>query len=278
MVLTSKQPQKPKVAVYKFSSCDGCQLSLLNLEDELLDLAAVVDISYFLEATRTVKPGPYDIGIVEGSITTPHEAERIKDVRQDCKYLIALGTCATAGGIQALRNFASVNEYARTVYAHPEYLEYLEKSTSIAENVPVDLVIWGCPINKYTLLEVIAAQLQNRRPNFPPSPVCLECKRNGTVCVVVARGIPCLGPVVHGGCGALCPANGRGCYGCFGPSSVANFSALVEGMAPRDRYPQETAYLLRGISCHAPAFRTAAEQALKLSAKPVPDLWGKEPK
>jgi sulfhydrogenase subunit delta len=265
MVLTPKQQQKPKVAVYKFSSCDGCQLSLLNLEDELLDLAAAVDIAYFLEATRTVKPGPYDIGIVEGSITTPHEAERIKDVRQDCKYLIALGTCATAGGIQALRNFASANEYARTVYPHPEYLEYLEKSTSIAENVPVDLVIWGCPINKYTLVEVIAAQLQNRRPNFPPSPVCLECKRNGTVCVVVARGIPCLGPVVHGGCGALCPAIGRGCYGCFGPSSVANFNALVEGMAPLDRYPHETADLLRGISCHAPSFRSAADQAYQIA-------------
>ncbi len=265
MVLTAKQQNKPKVAVYKFSSCDGCQLSLLNLEDELLDLAGAVDIAYFIEATRTVKPGPYDIGIVEGSITTPHEAERIKDVRAECKYLIALGTCATAGGIQALRNFANADEYAKTVYAHPEYLSYLEKSTSIAENVPVDLVIWGCPINKYTLVEVIASLLQNRRPNFPPSPVCLECKRNGTVCVVVAQGIPCLGPVVHGGCGALCPANGRGCYGCFGPSSVANFSALVEGMVPHDRYPNETAGMLRSFSGHAPAFKNAADQAYKLA-------------
>jgi sulfhydrogenase subunit delta len=265
MTLTPKTQQKPKLAVYKFSSCDGCQLSLLNLEDELLDLASAVDIAYFLEATRTVKSGPYDIGIVEGSITTPHEAERIKEVRFECKYLIALGTCATAGGIQALRNFASAGDYASTVYAHPDYLSYLEKSTSIAENVPVDLVIWGCPINKYTLVEVIASLLQNRRPNFPPSPVCLECKRNGTVCVVVARGLPCLGPVVHGGCGALCPANGRGCYGCFGPSSVANFSALVEAMVPRDRYPNETAGLLRSFSSAAPSFKTAAEQALKLS-------------
>ena len=265
MTLTPKTQQKPKVAVYKFSSCDGCQLSLLNLEDELLDLASAVDIAYFLEATRTVKPGPYDIGIVEGSITTPHEAERIKEVRQECKYLIALGTCATAGGIQALRNFASASDFANNIYAHPEYLSYLEKSTSIPENVPADLVIWGCPINKYTLLEVIGALLQNRRPNFPPSPVCLECKRNGTVCVVVARGIPCLGPVVHAGCGALCPANGRGCYGCFGPSSVANFSALVEAMVPRDHYPNETAGLLRSFSSAAPAFKTASEQALKLS-------------
>jgi sulfhydrogenase subunit delta len=276
MTLAHKPPQKPKVAVYKFSSCDGCQLSLLNLEDELLDLAAAVDISYFLEATRTVKPGPYDIGIVEGSISTPHEAERIKEVRSECKYLIALGTCATAGGIQALRNFANVDEYAKTVYPHPEYLSYLDTSTSIAENVQVDLVIWGCPINKYTLVEILAALLQNRRPNFPPSPVCLECKRNGIVCVVVAQGIPCLGPVVHGGCGALCPSNGRGCYGCFGPSSVANFSSLVAGMVPRDRYPNETAGLLRSFSSHSPLFKNAAEQALKLSQNPDPSLWGKE--
>ena len=268
MTLTPKtQANKPKVAVYKFSSCDGCQLSLLNLEDELLDLASAVDIAYFLEATRTVKTGPYDIGIVEGSITTPHEAERIKEVRSECKYLIALGTCATAGGIQALRNFADAGAYAAAVYPHPEYLQYLEKSTSIAENVPVDNVIWGCPVNKYLVVEVLAAVLQNRKPNFPPAPVCLECKQRGIVCVVVAQGIPCLGPAVHGGCGALCPANGRGCYGCYGPSSASNLNALVEGMVPRDRYPNETANLLRSFSSHAPAFQTAAEQAFKLSAE-----------
>jgi sulfhydrogenase subunit delta len=265
MTLTPKTQPKPKMAVYKFSSCDGCQLSLLNLEDELLDLAAAVDISYFLEATRAVKPGPYDIGLVEGSITTPHEAERIKDVRADCKLLVALGTCATAGGVQALRNFANADEYAQRVYPHPDYLHYLDKSTSIAENVPVDLIIWGCPVNKHMVVEVISALIMNRRPNFPPSPVCLECKRRGTICVVVAQGIPCLGPVVHSGCGALCPSNGRGCYGCFGPASWANFSALAKGMTPRDRYPNETANLLRGISCHAPAFTSAADEALKLS-------------
>ena len=263
MTLTPKTSHKPKVAVYKFSSCDGCQLSILNLEDELLDLASAVDIAYFLEATRTVKPGPYDIGIVEGSVTTPHEAERIKEVRQECKYLISLGTCATAGGIQALRNFAKADDYARAVYAHPEYLSYLQTSTPISTHVPVDLEIWGCPVNKGTVVEVLAALLQNRRPNFPPSPVCLECKRRGLVCVVVAQGIPCLGPVVHGGCGALCPANGRGCYGCFGPSSAANFNGLVACMIPHDRHPNETADLLRSFSSAAPAFRTAAEAALK---------------
>jgi sulfhydrogenase subunit delta len=263
MTLTPKTTPKPKVAVYKFSSCDGCQLSILNLEDELLDLASVVEIAYFLEATRAVKPGPYDVGIVEGSITTQHEMERIKEIRNECKFLISLGTCATAGGIQALRNFANADEYARTVYAHPEYLHYLETSTPISTHVAVDLEIWGCPVNKGTVIEVLTAVVQNRRPNFPPSPVCLECKRLGLVCVAVAQGIPCLGPVVHGGCGALCPANGRGCYGCFGPSSAGNFNALVACMVPLDRYPNETATLLRSFSGHAPAFRAAAEHALK---------------
>ncbi|HEY5270113.1 MAG TPA: hypothetical protein VII97_07230 [Anaerolineales bacterium] len=264
MTLTPKTNPSPKIAVYKFSSCDGCQLSILNLEDELLDLASVVDIAYFLEATRTVKPGPYDVGIVEGSVTTPHEAERIIEVRSECKFLISLGTCATAGGIQALRNFAKADEYARTVYAHPEFLHFLETSTPISAHVQVDLEIWGCPVNKGTVVEVLVALLQNRRPNFPPSPVCLECKRRGIICVAVAQGIPCLGPVVHGGCGALCPANGRGCYGCFGPSSAGNFTALVACMMPHDRYPNETANLLRSFSNSSPAFRVAADTALKV--------------
>ncbi len=267
MTLTPKSQPKPKVAVYKFSSCDGCQLSLLNLEDDLLDLASAVDFSYFLEATRAVKPGPYDIGIVEGSITTPHEAERIKEVRSDCKFLIALGTCAAAGNIQSLRNFANADDYAKEIYQHPEFLSYLPTSTYIAEHVPVDLTVWGCPPNKFMVVEVIAALLAGRRPNVPPSPVCLECKRNGTVCVVVAQGIPCLGPAIHSGCGALCPANGRGCYGCFGPSSVSNFDSLVNTMTRWDRYPEETAKLLRSFACHSPFFTTAADKAFKLSAE-----------
>jgi len=265
MTLSPRINPKPKVAVYKFSSCDGCQLSILNLEDELLDLASVLDIAYFIEATRTVKPGPYEVGIVEGSITTPHEIDRIKDVRAECKFLISLGTCATSGGIQALRNYANVGEYAKGIYTDPQFLNYLETSTPISAHVPVDLEVWGCPINKGMIVEVLGAFLQNRRPSFPPSPVCLECKQKGITCVVVAGGVPCLGPVVHGGCGALCPANGRGCYGCFGPSSAGNFGGLVTCMVPHDRYPNETANLLRSFSSGAPAFRTAAEEAFKVT-------------
>jgi len=254
---------KPKVAVYKFSSCDGCQLSLLNLEDELLDLAGAVDIAYFLEATRAVKPGPYDIGIVEGSITTPHEEKRIAEVRQECKFLIALGTCATAGGIQSLRNFTDTTHLAQTVYAHPEYLHYLDKAASISEHVQVDLEIWGCPVNKYMVLEAIAALLQNRKPNFPPYSVCLECKRRGAVCVLVSQGIPCLGPATQAGCGAICPSNGRGCYGCFGPWTGANLDSLTPTLKSLERYPGETVRLLRNFSGSAPAFRKAADSINK---------------
>ena len=258
---------KPKVAVYKFSSCDGCQLSILNLEDELLDLAGAVDIAFFLEATRTVKPGPYDIGIVEGSITTPHELERIKEVREECRFLIALGTCATAGGIQALRNFTNVEDLAWAVYAHPDYLHYLEKATPIAEHVKVDLEIWGCPVNKYMVAEAIAALLQNRKPGFPQYPVCMQCKRNGTVCVLVARGIPCLGPGTQAGCGALCPANGRGCYGCFGPWNHANLDSLAPALNTLNRQPGEAFRLLRNFSGYAPSFRKAADILLAKEAK-----------
>ena len=249
---------KPTVAVYKFSSCDGCQLSLLNLEDELLDLAGAVEIAYFLEATRRVLPGPYDIGLVEGSVTTPHEAERIVEIRSQVRTLVALGTCATAGGIQALRNFTSVDDLAFKVYEYPEYLHVLEKATPIAQHVKVDLELWGCPVNKYQVLEVVAALLQNRKPALPAHSVCLDCKRNGTVCVEVAAGIPCLGPVTRTGCGAICPASGRGCYGCFGPAPNAEFQTYARLLHSQERYPGETVHLLRQIAGNAPQFRDAA--------------------
>ena len=253
---------KPKVAVYKFSSCDGCQLSLLNMEDELLDLAEAIDIAYFLEATRAVKPGPYDIALVEGSVTTPHEIERIKEIRHQAKIVIALGTCATSGGIQALRNFADAEAYANIVYAHPEYLDYLKTSTPIAEHIQVDLELWGCPVNKKQVLEVIVALLNNRKPNRPPYSVCLECKRRGAICVVVDKGIPCLGPGTQAGCGAICPANGRGCYGCFGPVREANMDSLSGILQKHEQYPGEAWRLLRGISGYAPSFRNTAESLL----------------
>jgi coenzyme F420-reducing hydrogenase gamma subunit len=217
---------KPKLAVWKFASCDGCQLSLLDCEEELLQVADAVEIAYFLEASRATVRGPYDISLVEGSITTPHDAERIHQVRRVSRFLITIGACATAGGIQALRNFKDVREWTSLVYASPQFIRTLSKSTPIHDHVFVDYELRGCPVNKHQLLEVINALLHGRKPNIAPHSVCSECKRQGIVCVMVAKGSPCLGPVTHAGCGAICPAYGRGCYGCFGPKETPNTSSL----------------------------------------------------
>ena len=250
---------QPSLAIFKFSSCDGCQLQLLNMEDELLDLAKAVDIAYFLEASSETRPGPYDIAIIEGSISTEHEIERIKDIRRQARLLIALGTCATAGGIQALRNKAEGAEFAQEVYPHPEYLSFLNTATPIAEHVPVDMELWGCPVNKNQVLEIIIALLQNRQPILPTYSVCLECKQKNIVCVLVAEGIPCLGPVTQAGCGAICPGSGRGCYGCFGPCNDANLRSLVPTLQSVERHSGEVYQLLQHISNNAPEFRKAAE-------------------
>jgi sulfhydrogenase subunit delta len=219
---------RPKLAVWKFASCDGCQLSLLDCEDELLALAGEVEIAYFLEARRATVKGPYDLSLVEGSVTTEHDAERIQEVRRVSKKLVTIGACATAGGIQALKNFADVNDFLSVVYASPEYVSTLATSTPISAHVPVDFELHGCPINKVQLLEVLTAFLHGRRPSIASTSVCTECKRRGTVCVMVAHGTPCLGPVTHAGCGALCPAYDRGCYGCFGPMETPNTVSLTK--------------------------------------------------
>ena len=206
----------PTLAVWKFASCDGCQLTLLNCEDELLAIAGAIQIANFTEASRQVLPGPYDVSIVEGSITTPSDAARIREVREKSRFLITIGACATAGGVQALRNFR--DDLAPVVYASPQYIDSLRTSTPIAEHVHVDFELRGSPIDKRQLIEVIAAFLAGRRPNVRAHSVCVECKRAGRVCVMVAHGTPCLGPMTQAGCGALCPSVGRGCYGCFGPA------------------------------------------------------------
>ena len=218
--------RRPKLAVWKFASCDGCQLSLLDCEDELLAVAGAVEIAYFLEATRTEVAGHYDLSLVEGSITTAHDAARIQEVRRRSRRLVTIGACATAGGIQALRNFKDVAEFTSVVYAHPDYIETLATSTPISAHVKVDFELHGCPINKYQLLEVLSAFLNGRRPNVPAHSVCIECKLKGNVCVMVAHGTPCMGPVTHAGCGALCPSYDRGCYGCFGPMETPDTQAL----------------------------------------------------
>jgi coenzyme F420-reducing hydrogenase gamma subunit len=252
--------RKPKLAVWKFASCDGCQLSLLDCEDELLALAGAVQIAYFVEASRAVVRGPYDLSLVEGSITTPHDAARIQQVRRASKFLVTIGACATAGGIQALRNFQDVQELLRIVYATPAYIATLDTSTPIANHVRVDFELRGCPINKQQLLEVISAFLHGRKPDTPAHSVCLECKRRGTVCVMVARGTPCLGPVTQAGCGALCPAYDRGCYGCFGPKETPNTASLSAWWYGHLGVPQaDLVRAFRSFNAAAEPFRRESE-------------------
>jgi len=250
---------KPKLAVWKFASCDGCQLSLLDCEDELLAVVGRVDIANFVEASRAVVKGPYDISLVEGSITTPHDAERIHQVRRASKFLITIGACATAGGIQALRNFKDVRDFTSLVYATPQYIQTLNKSTPIVDHVRVDFELHGCPINKYQLVEVLSAFLNGRKPNTPAYSVCVECKRRGTVCVMVAHGAPCLGPVTHAGCGALCPSYQRGCFGCFGPMESPNTGSLSEHWTRLGVKDPDLVRAFRSFTAYAEAFRRESE-------------------
>jgi coenzyme F420-reducing hydrogenase gamma subunit len=251
---------RPKLAVWKFASCDGCQLTLLNCEDELLTVASEVEIAYFPEATSAMVAGPYDLSLVEGSITTPGDAVRIHEVRQASRRLVTIGACATTGGIQALRNFADVAQFRSAVYAHPEYIETLADSTAIAAHVPVDFELHGCPIDKGQLLAVLTAFLHGRKPPIPGYSVCVECKRRGTVCVMVAHGTPCLGPVTHAGCGALCPAYGRGCYGCFGPQDTPNTASLASRLAFLGMPGRDLHRVFRTFNAAAPAFLAESER------------------
>ncbi|MGD9851159.1 MAG: sulfhydrogenase subunit delta [Nitrospirales bacterium] len=225
----SPRRPRPRIAVVKFASCDGCQLSILNMEDDLLALGEALDIAYFPEASSDMQPGPYDIAFVEGSITCPEDLPRILEIRQHTTTLITIGACATSGGIQALRNWADVEAFKRAVYPSPEYIHSLSTSTPISEHVKVDYELWGCPIDKQQLLRVLTDLLMGVTPRIPAHSVCLECKRQGHVCVLVAKGMPCLGPVTRTGCGAICPGMGRECYGCFGP---AEHVSVISGVPP----------------------------------------------
>jgi coenzyme F420-reducing hydrogenase gamma subunit len=250
---------KPAMAVWKFSSCDGCQLSLLNCEDELLEVAGAIDIASFPEASREVIAGPYDLSLVEGSISTPEDAERIHLVRAASRFLVTIGACATAGGIQALRNFKDVKEFTSVVYAQPEYISTLETSTAISDHVKVDFELRGCPIDRRQLLEVVSAFLRGRRPGIRGHSVCIECKRAGITCVMVAHGTPCLGPVTQAGCGAICPSYQRGCYGCFGPMETPNTAALAAWWRRLGVDRPELVRVFRTYNANAEAFRRESE-------------------
>jgi coenzyme F420-reducing hydrogenase gamma subunit len=254
-----KARRRPKLAVFKFASCDGCQLSLLDCEDELLAVADAVEIANFPEASRAVVKGPYDLALVEGSISTPHDAERIQKVRRSSKLLVTIGACATAGGIQALRNFGEVTEFVAAVYATPGYISTLARSTPVSDHVEVDLELRGCPISKRQLLEVLGAFLHGRKPAVPTYSVCVECKRRGNVCLMVSHATPCLGPVTQAGCDALCPSCQRGCFACFGPMESPNTAALGQWLESLGATRRGLVRSFRTFNAYASAFRAASE-------------------
>lgn len=245
---------RPTLAVWKFASCDGCQLSLLDLEDDILSISQALEIAHFPEATTTHVDGPYDISLVEGSITTPEDLERVRHIREQTGFLVAIGACATAGGIQALRNFGDIDQFLQIVYARPEYISTLETSTPISGHVKVDFELRGCPINKHQLLELIEAVVAGRKPVIPTYSVCLECKARGTACLMVAEGVPCLGPVTQAGCGAICPAYARGCYGCFGPMESPNVGSLTAWWEAEGTARPDLVRALRSFNAAAPEF------------------------
>jgi coenzyme F420-reducing hydrogenase gamma subunit len=252
---------KPKVAVHKFSSCDGCQLAFLNLGEALLQAAELVEFTHFAEAGPVNPDAPVDIAFVEGSICTPHDLERIKQVRANTRFLVTMGACATAGGVQALRNLANTREWVAAVYATPAFIHTLDTSTPIAAHVKVDLELWGCPINARQIVGALRALLFGVVPAGEADKVCMECKRKQAVCVMVTSGTPCMGPVTRTGCGALCPSFGRDCYGCYGPAENPNTQALSQRFAGLGLLPEAVARRFLFINNAAPAFRDAGKAA-----------------
>ena len=248
---------KPTLAVWKLASCDGCQLTLLDCEDELLAMAGAVQIAHFTEASSAHVEGPYDVSLVEGSVTTERDARRIVEIREASRTLVTIGACATSGGIQALRNFADVAEFTSVVYARPDYISTLATSTAVADHVAVDFELRGCPIDRRQLLELLTALLAGRKPQIPSHSVCYDCKLRGTSCVMVSRGTPCLGPVTQAGCGAICPAFGRGCYGCFGPVAAPNLVALTAQLKYLGMTEGEVDRVFTTFNAAAPALAAA---------------------
>lgn len=250
--------QKLRIAVHKFASCDGCQIQFLNLEQDLLILAHQVEIVHFAEATSVMQQGPYDVSFVEGSISTAADMNRIQQVRAASRMLVTIGACATAGGLQALRNWRDHGEFVRAIYARPDYIDSLAQSTPVSAHVKVDAELWGCPIDQQQLKRVLGDVLARITPRIPGESVCMECKRAGNVCVLVAKAEPCLGPVTRTGCGALCPRYERDCYGCFGPQEDGNARALGRRFQALGLSDDEIVRRFRFINGWAPAMQAAA--------------------
>jgi len=252
---------KPSIAVHKFSSCDGCQLAFLNAGERLLQLAGLVEIRHFLEAGIADETAQVDIAFVEGSISTGEELARIQQVRAGSRFLVTLGACATAGGLQALRNLdGSHTAWKHAIYARPEFIKTLDRAEPVSAHVKVDFELWGCPVNGSQVLATVQQLLSGVAPLDTHDKVCLECKRRHAVCVMVTEGRPCMGPVTRTGCGALCPRFGRDCYACFGPAENSNAGALGQRLAGLGLSPADIARRFLFINSQAPAFNEAGLQ------------------
>ncbi|MCE1245721.1 MAG: oxidoreductase [Firmicutes bacterium] len=250
---------KPKIAVYKYSSCAGCQLQFINIESELTDLLGHIHISYFKEATSLEEDPPYDIGFIEGSVTCPHEEEKVKKAREDCKVVVALGACACEGCVNTLKNYHDLNDVVSRVYPHPEYIHTYEQAHGIDHFIKVDAYLHGCPVNRLELRELIVSVLIGKKPYLRPHAVCAECKINENECLIQTEKALCLGSVTRGGCNAVCTTNGRPCFGCRGPNEDANPEALVE-IFKRDGHPlDEIKRRFLYFSGDTPVFRKGAE-------------------
>jgi len=279
---------RPRVGVVKFASCDGCQLTILDLEDDLLAVTERFEFVEFAEATSRRSSGPFDVLLVEGSISTPEQAVDIVRLRAATRMLVTIGACASAGGIQALRTAAEHEAFRAAVYPAPAFVDSLAEATPIAAHVTVDAELRGCPIDPNQLLELLTALTTGRRPQLPNEAVCLECKRRGLACVVVARGLPCLGPVTQTGCGAICPLFGRGCYGCFGPREGANARSLatwfIAGAGDPPRNPADVGRLFAGFNGAAAPLRETTDalggrqpRTLRATLAQPPELAPYEP-
>lgn len=254
----ARGPRPLTVGVVKLASCDGCQLALLGLGPLLLELGSHLRIVEFGEASSARSDGPFDILLVEGSVSTDEQARHLRHLRERTTMLVTIGACATAGGIQALRGWAG--EDVRTaVYPHPEWVAALPTVTPVSDHVRVDAELRGCPIDGRQLVELLTAVRIGRRPQLPDEAVCAACKRAGIVCVMVAHGEPCLGPLTRTGCGALCPAWGRGCYACFGPREDANVAGEARHLAAMGLDDASVARRLSLFTAWAPPFRRAID-------------------
>lgn len=247
---------RPRVAFFEFSSCEGCQLQILNNEATLLDFLSLVEVVNFREA-MTEQSDDYEIAFVEGSITREDEVKRLKKIRKNAKVLVALGSCACFGGVNQLKNrFKNLDTVNRSVYGkHPVDSGPVRRVEDI---VTVDLRIYGCPVRKEEVEKVVLHIVLGKSVVFPKYPVCMECKKNENICLF-ELGEPCLGPVTRAGCDSWCPNNRAGCWGCRGPADDPNLKQMKKIME-ENGFSEET--VLDRLECFG-GFNSLMEQERK---------------